>query len=268
MNDPPVNFGNTEILQEVLPASSCRHAFYIQPRRTKGPALDERPLQDSVYHVTGFCRLCAIHVSLTVDYTRNWSGSPCPNEDRPVHHLVHSEYNQQLARSSNRQYAATSEEIYVYECSSSMCGMIVTIVLSPPVLSDEEVDILTNPEKLKARTDAAFEAKKGETEGMRRPSPTDVLVDLRAYIRNSWRKEAKSEIALDNKRFSVRFGPDGKDCQTVLESLGFKLRVGTQMSCSFMRLTITSLARHGRFPKSHQMIPYHCEIRSTSSSII
>jgi len=60
---------------------------------------------------------------------------------------------------------------------------------------------------------------------MKRPMPIDVLVDLRAYIQNAWRKEERAQISLDNKRFVVRFGPEGKACSEVLEMLGFELQV-------------------------------------------
>ncbi len=64
---------------------------------------------------------------------------------------------------------------------------------------------------------------------MRHPGPMDVLLDLRAYLRNSWRAKDDPKfksINLSNKRFIVRFGPEGSACRDMLEHLGFILVVG------------------------------------------
>lgn len=113
----------------------------------------------------------------------------------------------------------------MYECSSAGCSAIVTVHLTPPIFSPDALHILLDRQLLAKRTDAAFELKKGYTEGMKRPSPIDVLVDLRAYIQNAWKREEQAQISLDNKRFAVRFGPEGKTCSGVLEMLGFELKV-------------------------------------------
>ena len=50
------------------------------------------------------------------------------------------------------------------------------------------------------------------------------LKDLRVYVANSWQTAEKYRtVKLSNKRFVVRFGPNGDACRDVLESLGFKL---------------------------------------------
>lgn len=86
---------------------------------------------------------------------------------------------------------------------------------------------------LRQRTQDAFREREGNTEGMKHPGPVDVLTDLRAYIKNSWRapEDVKyKSINLSNRRFIVRFGPEGNACKDVLEHLGFQLVV------SMMRL--------------------------------
>lgn len=113
----------------------------------------------------------------------------------------------------------------MYECSSKKCSAVVTVHMSPPVLPPDAIHMLVDKDLLAKRTNAAFEAKAGHTEGMKRPSPLDVLADLRAYFRNSWTRSSASEISLDNKRFVVRFGPEGTACRKVLELLGFQLKV-------------------------------------------
>lgn len=120
----------------------------------------------------------------------------------------------------------------MYECSSPKCSAIVSVQLSTPIFTEEALHQLIDKELLAKRARAAFEQKKGQTEGMKWPLPIDVLNDLRAYIRNAWRKDSQTEIDLNNKRFVVRFGPDGSACGDVLEMLGFELNVGLHVSCA------------------------------------
>jgi ubiquitin carboxyl-terminal hydrolase 25 len=78
---------------------------------------------------------------------------------------------------------------------------------------------------LKARTDAAFKVGQGRLEGLKHPSPLEVMSDLRTYIQNAWTSKDSKVIRLDNKRFVVRFGPDGEDCKDLLEFMRFTLEV-------------------------------------------
>lgn len=117
--------------------------------------------------------------------------------------------------------------------------------------------MLLDKQLLAKRTDAAFEQKKGHTEGMKRPLPIDVLVDLRAYLQNAWKREERAQISIDNKRFAVRFGPEGKACSDVLEMLGFELKVS--VSSAINALTdFESLESRGVFLNLIFMSPYHC----------
>jgi ubiquitin carboxyl-terminal hydrolase 25/28 len=86
------------------------------------------------------------------------------------------------------------------------------------------VRVLTDQALLKARTEAAFKVGQGRLEGFKYPSPVEVMSDLRKYLQNSWTKDAR-QIRLDNKRFMVRFGPDGEDCKDLLEFVGFTREV-------------------------------------------
>jgi ubiquitin carboxyl-terminal hydrolase 25 len=105
---------------------------------------------------------------------------------------------------------------------------MVTVRFSPPVLRHSDIRTLTDPELLRQRTEEAFRHR-GNTEGMKHPGPMDVLVDLRAYMKNAWRARDDPKygsINLSNKRFIVRFGPEGAACKDVLDHLGFQLEVG------------------------------------------
>jgi len=87
------------------------------------------------------------------------------------------------------------------------------------------VHALTDQALLKARTEAAFKVGQGRLEGFKYPSPVEVMSDLRKYLQNSWTTRDSRQIRLDNKRFMVRFGPDGEDCKDLLEFIGFAREV-------------------------------------------
>ena len=168
-----------------------------------------------------------IHLHVKVDYTIRFEQAPCPSAEHPLHHLVRSEFQEPLERNLwKRQNPTSKDEIFTYKCSSSTCSATVTVRLSPPILTKEHVHILTDSDLLGQRTEDAFRRQGGQTEGMKYPTATDVLCDLRSYIKNSWKANAEAKfgsIKLTNKRFIVRFGPDGAACQQVLEHLGFQL---------------------------------------------
>lgn len=202
----------------------------MKPRQSHPPTQDERPGPDTVWSVAAFCLVCRVHLHVKVDYTIRFEQSPCPTADHPLHHLVRSEYQETLDRNQwRRQNPNSEDELYAFKCSSSTCSARVTIRFSPPVLRPNDVRTLTNPDLLSQRTEEAFRRQGGQTEGMKNPTPTDVLCDLRSYLKNAWKANSDSKfslIKLTNKRFIVRFGPDGTACREVLEHLGFQLEPG------------------------------------------
>jgi ubiquitin carboxyl-terminal hydrolase 25/28 len=110
------------------------------------------------------------------------------------------------------------------------------------VLRQSDIHTLTDPGLLRQRTEDAFRERGGNTDGMRHPGPMDVLLDLRAYLRNSWRARNQPKyksINLSNKRFIVRFGPEGSACRDVLEHLGFQLVVSSGIAfCSRVEIDL------------------------------
>jgi ubiquitin carboxyl-terminal hydrolase 25 len=227
--DPPLAFTGAHYLSQVLPLSTCDHKFGLKPRQSQGPALDERPTAQTIWTVAGVCSRCRVHLHVKVDYTTRFEDAPCPNPDHPLHHLVRSEFQEPLERNAWKRLNPTSQdEIYTFKCSSSTCSATVTVRYSPPVLRPSDIYTLTDPELLRKRTQDAFRERGGNTDGMKEPTPVDVLSDLRAYLRNSWKagSDAKfGSINLSNKRFVVRFGPGGESCRPILEHLGFVCEV-------------------------------------------
>ncbi|KAK5050339.1 hypothetical protein LTR84_003620 [Exophiala bonariae] len=228
--DAPLKFSQGQYLGEAINLDSCRHRFAVKDRQSQPPAQDERPGPDTIWTVAVFCLVCRLHLRVKVDYTVRFEQSPCPTPEHPLHHLVRSKYQETLDRNQwKRQNPNTVDEIYTFKCSSNTCSASVTIQFSPPVLRPNDVRTLTNPELLSQRTEEAFRRQGGQTEGMKSPTPTDVLCDLRSYLKNAWKAKSDpkySLIKLTNKRFIVRFGPDGIACREVLEHLGFQLEPG------------------------------------------
>lgn len=228
--DSPLNFIHAQFLAELIPLQGCRHKFGLKPKQSRSPALDERPDQDTIWTVAAFCQVCRLHLHVKVDFTIRFEENPCPNATHPLHHLVRSEFQEPLERNAwKRQSPGSHDEIYTYKCSSPTCSATVTVRLSPPVLRPSDVQTLVDPDLLRHRTEDAFREREGHTEGMKHPVPMDVLLDLRAYLRNSWKAHDESKyrsINLSNRRFIVRFGPEGNACKDVLEHLGFQLVVG------------------------------------------
>ena len=114
-----------------------------------------------------------------------------------------------------------------------MCSATVTVRLNPPVLTQAGINLLTNDDLIRERTEQALKEVEG-VEGVKQPLPSEVLMVLRAYIRNSWKDDPKYKaIKVTNRRFVVRFGPDGLACKQFLESLGFELQVRIEaFTCS------------------------------------
>ncbi len=171
------------------------------------------------------CCKCRVHLTINVDYTIRWQPGPCPSLVHPLHHFIRSEWRETLAKSNwDQSNPGRYSDIIVLDCSSETCSASVTMQYTPPEIGDEEIDTLVNKDKLRERTEAAFRTHQGNTQGMKQPTPFDVLKDLRVYVKNSWETDPKYRtIKLSNKRFVVRFGPNGDACKDVLESLGFRL---------------------------------------------
>jgi ubiquitin carboxyl-terminal hydrolase 25 len=226
LRDAPLPWALDFTVHTLLPTGSCLHVFCTKNGQSQLPALDSVAGPSSVYKVAGVCRKCRTHIQLTVDYTAREGIAPCPNQAHPLHHLVHSPWREEVARKEERsRNTGRKGERYAFECTSPTCSATVFIQLEPPRLSPDMVDVLTNQALLKARTEAAFKVGQGRLEGLKYPSSVEVMSDLRKYLQNSWTTRDPRQIRLDNKRFMVRFGPDGEDCKDLLEFIGFTREV-------------------------------------------
>lgn len=246
LEDGPKGADRAQYIGQLLPEASCLHDFCLKPRQSLLPALDEIAGSETIWQAAAICRNCRLHLLLKVDYSVAYQTEPCPRWESPLHHLVRSSWREEAWTRDLANDGNCMDEIHVYECSSRTCSAIVSIQLSTPIFTDEALRHLVDRDLLNARAKAAFEQKKGQTDGMKWPLPIDVLTDLQAYIRNAWRMEKNAEIDLNNKRFVVRFGPDGTACGGVLEMLGFELKVSFVLLVSLCT-DWSSQANHGLY---------------------
>ena len=228
---PPVS-DNDENYEVERRSKSCKHQYVVKPKQSFIPALDERPTQDASYKVAAICQKCRTHVDLEVRYSYVWGFKPCPDAEKPFHHLIYRSSEIQPASDvpAFEEGNGRFREKHILQCSSTDCGAFVHLSLKDPVVTAETIKNLVDPELLLARQDEVIRTEPQKMEGMSKAEGYDVLSDLRQYIRNAWdstkpRGSTKGKIQLLNKRFMMRFGHSGMPCKGALESLGFKLEV-------------------------------------------
>ncbi|ETN37308.1 uncharacterized protein HMPREF1541_08299 [Cyphellophora europaea CBS 101466] len=224
IRDNVLSFSRGQTLSAFLHPHNCRHVFWTKPRQSDLPALDELPDSHTKWSVAAVCGKCRTHLNLNIDYSDGWQPSPCPNTENPLHHFVRAQWKEAAARRVwEERMLGSPAEITVFQCSAKGCSARLTVRYTPPVLQDDVVHTLTDREILRQRSEAAFKANEGNTQGMKQPTIIDVLSDLRVYISNAWNKgQARRAINMTNKRFMVRFGPNGDACKEVLETLRFQ----------------------------------------------
>lgn len=167
-----------------------------------------------------------MHVGLEVNHIMRWGPEPCPTSSHPLHHLVHSRWREGGARDeAGLVNAGSHTEAFAFECSSNTCSVTLLVRFRPPLLSYEHIQILTDKAHLNRRTEEVINSDPARFEGHRKPTPVDVLSDLRSYLKNSFEHQESRPIKADNKRFPLRFGIDGQACKDVLTYLGFKYDV-------------------------------------------
>ena len=226
LRDEPLQWARDFTISTLLPTGSCLHVFCTKGSQSQLPLLDSRPEASSSYKVAAVCRKCRTHIQLIVDYTARDDMAPCPNAVHPLHHLVHAPWREEVTRKEeNGRIHDWKGETYAFECTSRTCSAVILIRLEPPRLSPHLVNVLTDQVMLNNRTEAAFKVGQGRLEGFKHPSSLEVMSDLRKYLQNAWISKDSRPIRLDNKRFMLRFGPDGEECKELLEFVGFKLEV-------------------------------------------
>ncbi|KAL9094849.1 MAG: hypothetical protein Q9165_002798 [Trypethelium subeluteriae] len=202
-----------------VPKNSCRHQYILNYLQSVTPLLDDRPGQDSKWRVTSICQNCRCHLTVTVDFGGSaWKTSPCPTAERPLHFFVlQSRQEPQDPWLSEDVSVTDREQEYCFRCTARRCVATLRIKVSPPRLTSKQINLLTDPQRLRMRYNAAVAAD--STRNFEEANGALVLYRLRTYLRDSLDpKSARSEFPKKNKIFLVSFG---NDCNDFLRSLGF-----------------------------------------------
>ncbi|KAF2220002.1 hypothetical protein BDZ85DRAFT_205147 [Elsinoe ampelina] len=205
--DPAPQYLNGKDYPAARPAQACDHNYALNLSRTKLPGTDYRPAAGDAFWVQAVCRKCRGHIHIDLKYSPT-GRRPCPNNDYPLHHFV-------------RQHAATGSE-YTFLCSSPDCGAVVNLKYLQRLVTDEDVDLITNPKFLRKRYDDAIE-KHGAHRGFILATEVSTLWKLRRYVRDSLKPDGiEKRVPLENKRYLESFAAD---CDEIFERLGFKKEV-------------------------------------------
>lgn len=224
MQDNILSFTRGQTLGAFLHPHNCRHAFWSKPRQSSPLVSDDQADPYAKSSVAAICGKCRTHLHLEIDHSDGWQSSPCPNAENPLHHFIRADWREGTERRAwEETMLGSPAEITVFQCSAEGCSATLNVRYTPPVLREDIVHTLTDREILKQRTEAAFKLSEGNTQGMKPPIVIDVLSDLRIYLTNAWKKDSSQRnIKMSNKRFLVRFGPNGDACKDVLETLRFR----------------------------------------------
>ncbi|GMG02374.1 unnamed protein product [Aspergillus oryzae] len=210
---------------EHISSAACRHNFVSKPAQSYVPQSEQGNTGAST-KVSAVCLMCRYHLQVEVSSTPG-IGQPSTRFSDHVHHLVY--------KSGKHRGGAAPEEVspkgqmlemFHYECSYLSCSVAVSLRFASPVLNDDRVRLLADPEVLRQRANEAFAAHPDRLEGVAPPTPINVLLNLRTYISNALLDSQQSKsISAVNKRFMTCFGVEGKPCKDLLEFLGFSSKV-------------------------------------------
>jgi len=108
---------------------------------------------------------------------------------------------------------------YEFKCTAPDCGASLAVEYTPPVVSEDDLELLTNVDSLQRRYEAAV-ARDSTRAGIKLASPATTLWKLRRYIRDALKPDsAGKKIPAINKRFLESFGDE---CNDLFARLGFK----------------------------------------------
>ncbi|KAE8147194.1 hypothetical protein BDV25DRAFT_160868 [Aspergillus avenaceus] len=209
---------------EVVSRAACRHVYVLKQFQCQVPQPDQGGA-GSPTKVSAVCRICRCHLEVVVNSTPG-IGQPSSHFPNHIHHLVYKD-GKHRGGMWPEEFNAKGQAIesFSYECSYLSCSVAVSVRVASPVLNDDWVRLLIDPELLRKRADEAFAAHPDRLEGISPPQPITVLSNLRTYTWNALHDTQHSKsISAVNKRFMVCFGNEGKPCQDLLQFLGFNFK--------------------------------------------
>ncbi|KAA8649813.1 ubiquitin-specific protease UBP2 [Aspergillus tanneri] len=217
---PPVFTERYSGPPEYISPSACRHGYVTKP----GQSFLQQGA-GSPPTVSAMCLKCRCHLQVVVSRTSALGTSGQGLADH-LHHLIY--------KSGKHRGGTSPEEItpkgqivetYHYECSYLSCSTGILVRVASPVLNQDSVRLLTDPELLRERAEEAIASYPDRLEGVALPLPINVLLNLRAYLYNALNNGQHSKsISAVNKRFMTCFGVEGMPCKDLLEFLEFSVK--------------------------------------------
>jgi len=203
---PPLWDPNAERTAAV-PRRNCRHAFLTKEEQSQLPSSGEEPRLAAVYKLAAYCSRCRYHFLLQVDYHGDGQRNAiCQSHSRefPLHHFLFQ--------------GEGGHGTFAFACSAPPCPAALTIQVTPPRLTEDDVNTLTNRAVLRRRWEAA-KVLAGERADPNMARPVDAPDFLNTYLQDSLNpQKGKARIPLLNRKFLKTFG---RDCDGILKKLGF-----------------------------------------------
>ncbi|KAJ5570525.1 Peptidase C19 ubiquitin carboxyl-terminal hydrolase 2 [Penicillium hispanicum] len=219
---PPVYPARYDGPLDYLAVGGCRHTYVTKTNQTSLVKGEHRHGPRTSSKVAAMCSKCRCHLEIVVNHTGGGM-LDIHSLSHHIHHLVYKSGRQKNTMTLG-EVTDTGQvaETFYYECSDWSCSATVSLRILSPLLSPENVRLLTDPDMIRKRADEAFAAQPTRLEGIAHPLPTTVLELLRFYLLNALHNHERSKtFPAHNKRFMVAFGMNGNPCKELLEFLGF-----------------------------------------------
>lgn len=209
--------------QNYISPDACRHNYVTKTNQTYVATEEQKRRPGATSKVSAICTNCRYHLQVVVNHTGGGNVWARTKAQDHIHHLVYKS-GRQLGVTATVETTEQGQvaETFHYQCSDTSCSAMVSIRILSPLLSSRFEHLLTDPEIIRRRADAAIAAEPERLEGMARPMPINIMDNLRLYLNNAlYKPQLSKPIAPNNKRFMMSFGVEGSPCKELLEFLGF-----------------------------------------------
>jgi ubiquitin carboxyl-terminal hydrolase 25/28 len=205
LTSPPPPWDPNAVPTPAVPRKNCRHVFLTKESQSQLPG--DEPSLGTVYKLAAYCSRCRHHFLLQVDYTGvGERKSICrgSNPEFPLHHFIFQ--------------GDGGKGTSTFTCSAPRCPVHLTIQVTPPRLSEDDVLTLTDGAALRRRWEAA-KSQASERADSTMARPVDAPDFLNTYLQDSLNPvKGKTRIPLLNRKFFKTFGTD---CDGILKKVGF-----------------------------------------------
>ncbi|KAI4282274.1 MAG: hypothetical protein L6R35_005449, partial [Caloplaca aegaea] len=202
--------------------NQCKHKWALKDSQCNLPLIIGRPDPKVVSIVAAFCEHCRCHLDLSIDF-RGGGRDSCPSEASPLHHFTYqpeiSRPRYQPENGAKTDNLSEWEDLTWFQCSAIDCSAKLKIQIRSPRLRPEWVELLTDKDLIKSRSEKAIADDPVRFEGIAVPAPCDVLSNLRTYILNALKHPGRRNISANNKKWLLCLGDP---CSELLEHIGFR----------------------------------------------